>query len=507
MVARPRCPRRGAAPVTAQAYRLDLSRRQSLSLISDIIFANPFTERGAIDVALPGMTPAGPDEHALATLAGPLGTILDELRREGVSRVDQLTGEDRRLFEHAVLFLVYDRHVADLDAHIREQIVHGDEPIPVPFARDVLSALVAHGFDTARAHDLLALFFQLRRAYHFIADALVGDSPSMHALRHALWNNVLTRDIRLYAEHLRDRMEDFSTLLLGETGTGKGTAAAAIGRSGHIPYDPRRGRFRVSFTATFTASNLSQFPESLIESELFGHRKGAFTGAIDEHRGLLERCTSHGTLFLDEIGEVSVPVQIKLLGVLQEREFSPVGDHRRLRFAGRVVAATNRALGGPGARAGLREDFYYRLCSDVIEVPPLRRRIAESPGELDRLVTLLVERAIGRADEALAADVAASIRDGVPPDYPWPGNVRELEQAVRRVLLSGRYHAAAPVSEDVFLDAVAAGRLDLAELLAGYCSRLHRALGSYDAVARHLGVDRRTVRRHVRAASAADAEV
>src|SRR5213594_4209634 len=94
----------------------------------------------------------------------------------------------------------------------------------------------------------------------------------------------------------------------------------------------------------FIALNLSQYPETLIESELFGHKKGAFTGAIEAHDGLFTRCSSYGAIFLDEIGEVSAPVQIKLLQVLQERTFSPVGSHEKLKFRGRVIAATNKPL-------------------------------------------------------------------------------------------------------------------------------------------------------------------
>ncbi len=134
----------------------------------------------------------------------------------------------------------------------------------------------------------------------------------MRNLRLHLWNNVFTHDIRWYEQYLWNRMEDFSTLLLGETGTGKGTAAAAIGRSGFIPYDEKKGCFTESFTRNFIAINLSQFAESLIESELFGHKKGAFTGAVEHHDGVFTRCTPYGSIFLDEVGDISVPIQVKL---------------------------------------------------------------------------------------------------------------------------------------------------------------------------------------------------
>ncbi|WP_413923320.1 sigma 54-interacting transcriptional regulator [Candidatus Accumulibacter phosphatis] len=115
---------------------------------------------------------------------------------------------------------------------------------------------------------------------------------------------------------------------MGETGTGKGQAAAAIGRSGHIPYLWHQRRFAANFAESFIAINLSQFPETLIESELFGHRKGAFTGAIEHHDGVLMRSSAYGTRPLDEIGEVSIPIQIKLLQVLQEGSFTPIGSHQ-----------------------------------------------------------------------------------------------------------------------------------------------------------------------------------
>jgi transcriptional regulator with PAS, ATPase and Fis domain len=355
---------------------------------------------------------------------------------------------------------------------------------------------VRSGFAQEAARRYFALFFQLRRAFYFIQGSLAGECESMRRLREALWKNVFTHDMRGYEAALWNRMEDFSTLLLGETGTGKGSAAAAIGRSEFIPYVPAERRFAANFAETFIAINLSQFPESLIESELFGHRKGAFTGAIDHHAGVFERCSEHGALFLDEIGEVSVPVQIKLLQVLQERTFTPLGGREKKRFSGRVIAATNRP---PDT---LRRDFFYRLCSDVIQVPTLRERIAESSAELPQLVRLLVDRITGSA--ALADTVMQSLEETVPRGYSWPGNVRELEQAVRRILLTGRYTpgaAAAGQDEDALLvEKLRAGELTAAELLARYSAMLHRRLGTYAEVAKRTGLDPRTTRKYVEGA-------
>jgi transcriptional regulator with GAF, ATPase, and Fis domain len=299
-------------------------------------------------------------------------------------------------------------------------------------------------------------------------------------------------------------MEDFSTLLLGETGTGKGSAAQAIGKSGFLPFDPKRGRFAESFARAFVSLNLAEFPESLLESELFGHEKGAFTGAVARREGALARCSPHGAILLDEIGELAAPVQVKLLRVLQERAFTPVGGTRSRRFRGRVIAATNRRL--DELRGGiLRDDFFYRLCSDVIVVPPLRQRLEEAPGELEALCERVLTGLLGPEARTLVAPVCTALAREPGPRYPWPGNVRELEQAVRRVLLTGRYERAAPADRgaplEPFLAAVQAGTLDADTLLATYCARIFAATGSYAAVAQRTRLDRRTARRYIELAS------
>jgi hypothetical protein len=478
--------------------------REFFAAVAAIIYSNPFDDaRDEIRALVPGTGALadGTLDHPFGAVAPALDERLARLAAAGVQRLGDVAARDRELLQTAFLFQLYHRHVDHFDALIDAQLEAGDEPAPMAFAGELQGELDARGFSAGDADRFIALFFQLRRAYYFILGSLVGDSDCMRRFRHGLWNNVFTADIRLYAEHLWDRMEDFSTLVLGETGTGKGSAAAAIGHSGFIPFHRKQGRFKLSFTKTFIATNLSQFPESLMESELFGHRKGAFTGAIDNHRGLFERTSAHGSLFLDEIGEVSTPNQIKLLNVLQERQFSPVGSHELLRFEGRVIAATNRTLDELRASATFREDFLYRLCSDVIQVPPLRQRLRESPDELAQLVSLLVKRTTGNADAGLTEMIVTSLGTCLPRDYAWPGNVRELEQAVRRILLNGHYEPARPVgAEDDGngLDAaIGAGELTASELLSRYCRVLYARLGSYEGVAKLTALDRRTVKKYI----------
>ncbi len=388
---------------------LSSADREFFTALADVVFGNPFSpQRNALIVRLAPRAKPGQlsdDREALARVVGPR---LAPWLREGIPAVQQLGAEDRRMLKPAVLYLCFHRYVPQLDALIERQATQYGTPLAVTFADEAVAELTSGGLSEVSAVQYFAFYFQLRRAFYFIHRELTGECASMQRLREALWNNIFTHDMRGYEAALWNRMEDFSTLLLGETGTGKGSAAAAIGRSEFIPYLPAQRRFAANFAETFIAINLSQFPEALIESELFGHRKGAFTGAIENHEGVFARCNAHGALFLDEIGEVSIPVQIKLLQVLQERTFTPLGGHEKKRFAGRVIAATNQPLGKLRQDARFRDDFFYRLCSDVIEMPTLRQRIAESPAELEHLVQLLVARITGSpapeiVDQALRA--------------------------------------------------------------------------------------------------------
>ena len=478
------------------------SDRQFFATLADIVYGNAFAANRMEVIArlVPGRSAAElfDDPQALTQAVMPR---LEPFLRSGGMQSPALSEADRRLVEPGFLYVCYQHAVSQLDALIERQASRGGEPLPVPFAEDVVGDLMRSGFGEDRALRYFALFYQLRRGFYFIRQGLAGRSNSMRRLREALWNNLFTHDMRGFEAALWSRMEDFSTLLLGETGSGKSSVAAAIGRSGFIPYDRARKRFTANFTEIFIPINLSQYPETLIESELFGHRKGAFTGAIDHHQGVFERCNEHGALFLDEIGEVAAPVQIKLLQVLQERTFTAVGGRDKKRFGGRVIAATNRPLDALRRDGRFRNDFFYRLCSDVIEVPTLRQRIAESPEELEHLVRLLVARIAGADSPELVARTLEALEGCLPRDYPWPGNVRELEQAVRRIMLTGRYageaSSAAPDESEALARKLHGGELTAHRALAEYAALLHRRLGSYAAVARRLGVDVRTARKYV----------
>jgi hypothetical protein len=480
----------------ARSPRIDPTQREFLELVARAAYMNPFgEERREFDLQVADCPPDTPDPEVLGRVLHRVSGAVSKLEAAGNADVRVFRGPLRETVQAVLLFEAYHRFLEPLDRLILQQVEAGDTPCRVPFARDVLAHLGRRGLAPAEAARFFAIFFQLRRAFYFIDRGLVGRGLGMAELRRHLWDNIFTHDIGRYERHLWNRLEDFSTLLLGETGTGKGTAASAIGRSGFIPFDEKKGAFAESFTRNFVAINLSQYPESLIESELFGHRKGAFTGAIDNYEGVLARCRPHGAIFLDEIGDVSVPVQIKLLQVLQERSFSPVGGHERLRFHGRVIAATNRRLDELREKGQFRDDFYYRLCSDTIVVPPLRQRLGEDPEELPQLVAHILARLAGEAVPELVTLVLEVLEADLPPRYPWPGNVRELEQAARRILLTRHYRGEpGPRSPEA---GPAATGADAREVLAAHCARLYDELGNYQEVARRTGLDRRTVRKHV----------
>jgi DNA-binding NtrC family response regulator len=210
--------------------------------------------------------------------------------------------------------------------------------------------------------------------------------------------------------------QEITVLILGESGTGKELVARAIYQHSRRPEAP------------FLAINCAAIPESLLESELFGHEKGAFTGADRKRIGKFEQCTG-GTLFLDEIGDMSPLTQTKILRVLQEQRFERVGGNESIRTDVRVIAATNRDLEKLTAAGDFRSDLYYRLSVFTIRLPPLRER----PGDLPLLVDHFVRR-FSRELGKEVAQVTPEVLDAFAR-YAWPGNLRELQSVLKQAIL------------------------------------------------------------------------
>ncbi len=484
---------------------LNTERYAFFAQIADLAFVNPFSreheqaEWQILEINTQAK-PVTDDRREL--LVAKLDWHFQELTQQGRFDIRIYQGKTQDMMRLAWLVKVFYGYQQRFDDFIKAQTRAGDKSLELPFAQNILDEFEYVGFTQKKAIHFIALLFQLQRAYRFIDEAVSGNSDAIIDLRKRLWNNIFTFNPAWYLNYLCNRMEDFSLLLLGETGTGKSLVAKTIGCSGYIPFDAASRRFVESFTASFRAINLSQYSTGVLESELFGHKKGAFTGAIDTHPGLFAKCSRYGSVFIDEIGEIDIPIQVKLLNVLQDRNYSPVGSHEQQRFEGRVISATNRPIEQLMETGQFRADFYYRLCSDVITLPNLRERIEQNPTELRELIARLLARVIESPDEDLVDRIDARIHEVVPKDYHWPGNVRELEQCIRRICITGTYQGKllAPANQaiDAIFQADTEGKyLSAQQLLQNYCRFLYGQHHSYETVARIANLDRRTVKKYI----------
>jgi DNA-binding NtrC family response regulator len=241
------------------------------------------------------------------------------------------------------------------------------------------------------------------------------------------FHNIISKNPRMHAvfELISNVAQTGSTVLVGgETGTGKEQVARAIHNSSHVRTGP------------MIAVNCAALPENLLESELFGHEKGAFTSAVGQRRGRFEMADG-GTIFLDEVGDIPASMQAKLLRVLQERRFERVGGTESIEVDVRVIAATNRPLLRMVKEGKFREDLYYRLNVVKIDLPPLRERTEDVP----LLAQHFCEK-YARTGES-PKDIAPQAMD-VLLNYHWPGNIRELENAIERACVTSQEHTIHP---------------------------------------------------------------
>ena len=447
-------------------------------------------------------------------------------------RSNLLTGrpassDDLILYEDLALYVLYSAHMTAFDGLVFESRLPDPDGTPVTFWREFLEEferlLRLPERRLPSNHDpavIFAGFYQIERAFSEIFQRIVGGSMPAARLRATAWESIFTRDMRRYTRVLYKRMAPITTLITGPSGTGKELVARAIGRSRHLAFDVRARRFAGS---RYTPLNLSSFVPTLIESELFGHIKGSFVGAL-ERQGWLEQCGGpDDTVFLDEIGELDEAIQVKLLRVLQERSFVRVGETtaRPRMFLGKLIAATNRDL-DEAMRAGrFREDFYHRLCDDHIVTPSLAEQLDDRPGDLPELVRFLGHQLLGELPPGIdpSTDPETSVREadlltnevvdwinGNLNGYRWPGNFRELSRCVRNVMIRGSYRpASAPRRPegrdgpiDRFLDQVRDLELTADELLGRYCAFVYKRSGEhFNEAARRVGLDWRVVRRRI----------
>ena len=447
-----------------------------------------------------------PNVIAITAQIEPLATRVRRRLADGAAIV---AGEGS-CYEAMVLYVLYYRYHRVLHEALAQGVAAAgsDQGTGVRFGfyrdylRDLRFFLDVGSFRSEVLDDaahLFACFFQIRRAFYHICSEIIGRSQPVSRLRAAAWESIFTHDMQRYQRLLYDRMADYTTLVTGPSGTGKELVARAIGLARYIPFNPRTLTFAREFAGDFHPLNLSALSPTLIESELFGHRRGAFTGAQSDRRGWFEVCPALGTVFLDELGDLDGSIQVKLLRLLQLRTFQRVGETRVRRFAGKVIAATNQDLAERMRQGTFRTDFYYRLCADIIRTPSLAEQIDGDVGELHALVTHISRRLVDDEAEALAADVEAWIDRHLGREYRWPGNVRELEQCVRNVLIRREYRPttsaprAATALEALTRD-MTAGTLDAEQLLRRYCTLVYARCGSYEETGRRLGLDRRTVK-------------
>jgi DNA-binding NtrC family response regulator len=271
----------------------------------------------------------------------------------------------------------------------------------------------------AREHgvfDYLAKPFQLENLLGRVRAALAASAPESAPMDEGPESMIVGSDpaiVEVYKAVARVAPLDMPVLIRGDTGTGKELVATALHRFGSNPGGP------------FVPINCGAIPDTLLESELFGHRRGAFTGADSDHPGAVETARD-GTLFLDEVGELPAALQVKLLRFLQSGEIQPVGSKHRIQVPVRVVAATHRNLRAEARSGQFREDVYYRIAAYEITLPPL----CERPTDIPLLVEHFRRRHPGDEIPPASAEVVRLLTN-----HHWPGNVRQLEHVIQRAII------------------------------------------------------------------------
>jgi Nif-specific regulatory protein len=357
--------------------------------------------------------------------------------------------------------------------------IYLDSSNPALFDEDHLQVMTAVAgiaslaFDNVRHWEQLQQENQDLRAEISVEHNMVGGSPRMK---------------EVYEFIRRAAPTDSTVLIHGESGTGKELVARAIHRN-----SPRADK-------PFVAINCAAITETLLESELFGHEKGAFTGAVSQKKGKME-VAEGGTLFLDEVSELAPGLQAKLLRVLQEREFERVGGTRPIKLDVRLIAASNRDLPDAVEAGTFRKDLYYRLNVVAVKMPALRDRRVDIPMLAEHFIVKASRKCKSRI-KPLSAEARLSLTN-----YDWPGNVRELENAIERALVMGSSDVILPEDlPEAVLDTSSAAETSTAKFVSGVkdtkkqliLTALQQTSGSYIEAAKILGMHPNSLLRLIR---------
>lgn len=337
------------------------------------------------------------DEAIRIIRGGGVDAVITDLKMSPVDGIGVLTEAKKRDAEIVVIMITAYGSVQTAVEAMRKG---AHDYIIKPFQMDELRLTLGRGLaHRSLVRENVSLKRELARIHSY--DNMVGSSEAIQKVFRRL-------------EKVADT--DSTVLIYGESGTGKELVARALHANSR-----RRGK-------PFVAVSCGAIPESLLESELFGHVKGAFTGAVAGKDGLF-KAADGGTIFLDEVGATSPAIQTSLLRVLQEREVKPVGATRNIRVDVRVIAASNERLERMISRGAFREDLYYRLSVIPIDLPPLRDRRDDIP----LLVDHFMRKALAKRGEGREVKMSSEVLK-LLADYDWPGNVRELENAIERIV-------------------------------------------------------------------------
>ncbi|MBI3129061.1 MAG: sigma-54-dependent Fis family transcriptional regulator [Candidatus Tectomicrobia bacterium] len=413
---------------------------------------------------------ASGEEALRAAEEGSYEVVLTDLMMPGMSGIELLVQLRRLNSETEVILLTAHGTVDSAVEAMRKGAFHY---LSKPFKLDEVRVYVQKAVEESRnQRELLGLRREVRQRFEF--SNIIGKSKPM---------------MEVFDLIRRVARSNSTVLIQGKSGTGKELVAKAIHYN-----SPRSSQ-------PFIAINCSAITETLLESELFGHMKGSFTGAVSSKKGLFEEAQS-GTIFLDEIGEISAALQVKLLRVLQDHEIRRVGGNQSIKVDVRVITATNRDLAEAVRQKEFRDDFYYRLNVVTIHLPTLKDRPEDIP--------LLAQHFLAKYAKAAGTGVSQISKDAMRAlmRYSWPGNIRELENVIERAITLGAEGEIQPEDlpdvlrreeGEITLDAIPV-EMSMQEVEKAHIERvLKHTGGQVSQAARMLGIDRRTIYRKMQA--------